>query len=122
MTKEEQIKFIEENCPYECGRLSTRRIRATFFNEIKTEIQAYLLGFHCADGCVDPTHNTFRVQLQERDAEIIYLYKDFIAPDSRLFTHEPRSCFDKKQQKFYTKGRMFGIDVYCKKLNDGLEK
>ena len=84
MTKEEQIKFIEENHPYKSGIHSTRRIRATFFDDIKTEIQAYLLGFHCADGCVDPTHNTFRIALQEQDSELIYLFKDFIAPDSRL--------------------------------------
>ena len=122
MTKEEQIKYIEENYPYVCGRCSTRRIRDSFFDNIKTEIQAYLLGFHCADGCVDNRRNTFRIQLQEADSEIVYMFKDFVAPDSRLFTFEPRTGFDKRSNKTYIKGKMFGIDIYCKKLNSGLEK
>lgn len=90
MNKEEQIKFIEENYPLYTQHTSNRRIRHDFFKDIRTELQAYLLGFYAADGSVDEKRKTFRVQLQKNDCEIVYLYKDIISPDARLFTINER--------------------------------
>lgn len=53
MNKEEQIKYIENNYPLYTNHISNRRIRHSFFEEIKTEIQAYLLGFYAADGSIN---------------------------------------------------------------------
>lgn len=88
MNKEEQIKFIEENYPLYTNHSSSRRIRHDFFKDIKTELQAYLLGFYAADGSIDEKRKTFRIHLQKGDCDIIYLYKDVISPDARLFVRE----------------------------------
>lgn len=84
--KEKQIKFIEENYPLYTNHYSNRRIRHDFFKNIRTELQAYLLGFYAADGSVDEKRKTFRIHLSNKDAEIVYLYKDIISPDARIFS------------------------------------
>ena len=122
MNKEEQFKYIDKHFPYECGRLSSRRVRQTFFSRIDTELQAYLLGFHAADGCVDDSRNTFRVQLQESDSELIYLFKDNIAPDARVFTIPSRELVCPRTGKHYTSAAMFGVNIYCAHLTDDLTK
>lgn len=53
MTKQEQIKFIEDTYPEYTNHFSKRAIRHDFFSEIKTELQAYLLGFYAADGNIN---------------------------------------------------------------------
>ena len=86
MTKIEQIKFIEDNYPLYTNHISNRRIRHDFFEHIETELQAYLLGFYAADGSINEKRKTFRIHLQKRDSELVYLYKDIISPDARTFT------------------------------------
>lgn len=122
MNKQEQFDYINEHFPYECGRLSNRRVRQTFFSKIDTELQAYLLGFHAADGCVDDSRNTFRVQLQESDSELIYLFKDNIAPDARVFTIQPRELICNRTGKKYISEAMFGVNIYCAHITDDLTK
>lgn len=90
MSKEEQLQFIEDNYPLYTNHLSKRRIRHDFFKEIRTELQAYLLGFYAADGSVDEKRKTLRVQLADKDSEIVYLFKDIISPDARLFSINPK--------------------------------
>ena len=62
MTKQEQIKFIEDNYPEYTNHFSKRSIRHDFFSEIKTELQAYLLGFYAADGSINEKRKTLRIQ------------------------------------------------------------
>ena len=90
MNKEEQIKFIEDNYPFYTNHISNRRIRHNFFSNIETELQAYLLGFYAADGSIDEKRKTFRIHLQQKDSELVYLYKDIISPDARTYTIEPK--------------------------------
>jgi len=85
MNKQEQIKFIENNYSLTISNGSKRRVRHTFFTNIETELQAYLLGFYVADGNINEKRKTFRIELQNQDSEIIYLYKDIISPDARLY-------------------------------------
>ena len=85
MTKQEQILFIQDNYPLTTNHTSNRRIRHTFFENIQTEIQAYLLGFYAADGNINELRKTLRVHLQKQDSDIVYLFKDFISPDARTF-------------------------------------
>lgn len=85
MTKEDQLKFIENNYEAYTNHTSIRRIRHDFFKNIQTEIQAYLLGLYAADGSVDEKRKTFRLHLSKKDSELVYLCKDFISPDARIF-------------------------------------
>lgn len=65
MNKEEQIEFIKDNYPATTHHISKRRVRHNFFSSIKTELQAYLLGFYTADGSIDEKRKTLRVELQK---------------------------------------------------------
>lgn len=65
MNKLEQIQFIQDNYPEYSSSHSKRRIRHTFFTNIETEIQAYLLGFYASDGSIDEKRKTFRIELQK---------------------------------------------------------
>ena len=68
---EQQIEILNTICPKFINHPSKREIRHNFFSNIQTEIQAYLLGFHAADGSLDSTRNTLRVKLSSKDIEII---------------------------------------------------
>ena len=119
MNKNEQIKFIKDNYPLSTHHVSNRRIRHGFFKDIRTELQAYLLGFYAADGSINEKRKTFRIHLQKRDSEIVYLYKDIISPDARVF-----SVYEHK-----TTGRggmivnaheSFGVDITSAELCNSL--
>lgn len=119
MTKEEQIKYLEDNYPLYTKHSSIRRTRHDIFKNIATEIQAYLLGFYVADGSVDQKRKTFRVKVQEDDAEIIYLLKDFICPDARIFSVNPYEITG-RNEKTYIGKKQIGIDISSKILVDSL--
>ena len=84
MEKLEQIKIIEQLCPMYKNGSSKRCLRHEFFGDIQTEIQAYLLGFHAADGSINDERNTLRVKVTKSDSEIIELFKEFISPDAYI--------------------------------------
>lgn len=65
--------------------LLTRKIEKNinFFENISTEIQAYLLGFFVADGCVY-NKNRIGICIAEQDEYIVNLFKSSIAPDSLI--------------------------------------
>lgn len=115
MNKEEQIKFIEDNYPLYTNHISNRGIRHDFFSEIKTELQAYLLGFYAADGSIDEKRKTLRVHLQKGDSEIVYLYKDNISPDARVFTIGKHTTTG-RDHKIINANESFGVDITSTKL------
>lgn len=119
MTKDEQIKILDVICPLRCGKTSIKRTRHEFFTNIKTESQAYILGFHTADGHVDYTKQMLRFQLQEPDKEIIYLLKDVVAPDARIWTAEGRDIKRNGIVLGHT-SNIIGIDIYSKQIRDDL--
>ena len=110
MNKKEQLQFIEAEYPLYTNHISNRRIRHDFFKNIRTEIQAYLLGFYAADGSINEKRKTFRIQLQLQDKELVYLYKDFISPDARLFTIEPKEGKGRNNSIINGHGS-FGVDI-----------
>ena len=110
MNKLEQIKYIEETYPLYTNHTSNRRIRHDFFKNITTEIQAYLLGFYTADGSVDEKRKTFRIHLQKQDVELVYLYKDIISPDARLYTIEEHKTTG-RDGKEITAHESIGVDI-----------
>lgn len=116
MNKQEQIKFIEENYPFSFGVHSNRRIRQNFFSEIKTELQAYILGLYASDGSIDEKRKTFRIHMQECDSDLIYLIKDIIAPDSRMWKLENRTCINPRNGVKYKGHNSLGIDINSSKI------
>ena len=116
MNKEEQIKFIEENYPFSSGVHSNRRVRQDFFSEIKIELQAYILGLYASDGSIDEKRKTFRIHMQECDSDLIYLIKDIIAPDSRMWTLENRTCINPRNWIEYKCHNSLGIDINSSKI------
>ena len=120
MTKQEQLKFIEDNYPAYTRNRAKRRVRHEFFQNIRTEIQAYLLGFHASDGCILEKRKTFHLALHEDDSEIIYLFKDFISPDARTFYTPPHKGFSKGKEH-QTHGA-FGLEICSVALCEDLVK
>ena len=110
MNRQEQIQFIEENYPLYTNHTSNRRMRHDFFKNIQTELQAYLLGFYTADGSVDEKRKTFRIMLQQKDSDIVYLAKDIISPDARLFTIEPKEMNTIREKAIQGHGQI-GVDI-----------
>ena len=110
MNKTEQINFIKDNYPAYTNHVSKRRIRHDFFKDIRTELQAYLLGFYAADGSSDEKRKTARICLQQQDSEIVYLFKDSISPDARLYTISPRIVTARNGMKVQGHGA-FGVDI-----------
>lgn len=119
MNKKEQIKFIEDNYPLTTNHISNRRIRHDIFSKIETELQAYLLGFYAADGSIDEKRKTFRIHLQKRDSELVYLYKDVISPDARTFTVQEHKTTGRGGKEI-TAHESFGVDITSAKLCNDL--
>lgn len=119
MNKIEQIKFIEDNYPLYTNHISNRRIRHDFFSKIETELQAYLLGFYAADGSINEKRKTLRIHLQKRDSELVYLYKDIISPDARVFTIEEHETTGRNGMKI-TAHESFGVDITSAKICNDL--
>lgn len=119
MTKEEQFKILDEICPFYCGKGTAKRTRHNFFTNISTELQSYILGLHTADGCIDHKKQMFRYRVQPEDAELIYLLKDTIGKDARVYLEKPRNITNKGVVVGYSRGD-YGIDIYSKKIRDDL--
>lgn len=119
MNRQEQIKFIEDNYPATISQNSQRRVRHTFFSKIETELQAYLLGFYVADGNINEKRKTFRIELQNKDSEIIYLYKDIISPDARLYQTKERDFIGPRNNIIHAQGNI-GVDINSSKICNSL--
>ena len=115
MDKNKQIQFIEDNYPLTAHHTSNRRIRHGFFKNIRTELQAYLLGFYAADGNINEKRKTFRIHLQKRDSEIVYLYKDIISPDARVFSVDEHKIIG-RDGMISTAHESFGVDITSSEL------
>ena len=119
MNREEQIKFIEAQFPAYSKGVSKRNIRHSFFKSIDVEIQAYLLGFHASDGSVDEKRKTFRIQLSKKDSEIIYLFRDFISKNARIFQHDGH-LLNGRNGEIYKQNPAIGIDITSAELTNSL--
>lgn len=110
MNREEQLQFIKDNYPAYTNHVSKRRIRHDFFKNISTELQAYLLGFYASDGSSDEKRKTMRVCLQQKDSEIVYLFKDSISSDARIYSIPPKEYTGRGGVKIQGHGA-FGVDI-----------
>lgn len=77
-----ELEILNEICPLYTNGTSKRPIRHDFFKNIKTEIQAYLLGFYVADGSLNLQRNTIRIKVSKIDSEIIDLFQNYISPEA----------------------------------------
>lgn len=79
-----ELKIIKEKFPlFTNGNRSKRAIRHNFFQDICTSLQAYLLGFIAADGCVNELRHALIIQLSDKDASLLDLFK-IISPDAKI--------------------------------------
>lgn len=112
-----QIEILDKICPF-YNKFSSRKIRHEFFENIKTEIQAYLLGFFTADGHLDTKRNTIVFNLSSVDAEMIYLYKEYISKDAWTKI-ESSIPYNSKYKNQYTED-IARINISSKKLKESL--
>lgn len=76
----------------------------TFFDDIDSEIKAYLLGFFIADGCVSKDEKNenrkavrLSVNLSEKDREIVELFQQYICPNNKIIvTNYRKGAVDRK--------------------------
>lgn len=62
---------------------------SSFFKNINTEEQAYLLGFYVADGCINQCSKKskrFKIAINTSDIEILQYFQKFMNPN-KLITH-----------------------------------
>ena len=93
--------FIKENLSLvqEC-KIRCKDINHDFFEKIDSELKSYLLGFFTADGTINRRGNSISVLIQERDIEILDLFKeafndkkDFYKYKKKKETHQNRLKF-----------------------------
>lgn len=66
-----------------CGRPRQAPVHEDFFDDIRTEEQAYWLGFISADGCV--TGNYLKICLAAQDKSHLEACRDMLCPGRRLY-------------------------------------
>lgn len=114
-----QIEKLDEICPLVKGYKNSKRlVRSKFFEDIQTELQAYLLGFYVADGSLNEERNTISVSIAEQDKEIIELYKN-ISPEARCTIYKERTLIGPKGKEIHGQP-MIRIDISNKKLGNSL--
>lgn len=119
MNKSEQLKFIEDNYPLYRKHTSKRQIRHDIFSSIKTELQAYLLGFYASDGNINEKRKTLRIHLQQQDSEIVNLFKNIISPEARTFTVQEHKTTG-RNKKIVNAHLSYGIDISSSKICNDL--
>lgn len=89
-----RLKLQELNLKIKNANRKNRRIKSNYFSEIDTAEKAYWLGFLFTDGSVDHYKATgrIRLQLQERDKEILEQFKQDLSLDcSIIYDERPNS-------------------------------
>ena len=117
-----QIEILNNICPLEKGYKNSKRlIRQRFFENIETEIQAYLLGFYVADGSLNDKRNTLRIHINSGDSEIIELFKTFISPDALVKQIDKIDYIASENKTIHTK-ESIQIDISNKMLASSLTR
>lgn len=119
MNKQEQIKFIEDNYPLETHHISKRALRHSIFQNIETELQAYLLGFFAADGSINEKRKTLRIHLQKQDSEIVDLFKDIISPNAYTFINPEHVVTGRNGMKVHA-SESYGVDITSSQICNDL--
>ena len=116
---QKQIEVLDEICPLEKGHHASKRlVRQKFFENIQTELQAYLLGFYVADGSFNEKRNTFTIKVTESDREIPELYK-YISPEARFTIDKPFTMIGTSGKEIHVKSAA-RIDIANKRLGKSI--
>lgn len=116
---QKQIEVLDEICPLEKGHHASKRlVRQKFFEDIQTELQAYLLGFYVADGSFNEKRNTFTIKVTESDREIPELYK-YISPEARFTIDKPFTMIGTSGKEIHVKSAA-RIDIANKRLGKSI--
>ena len=116
MNIKEQQNLIEEIAPLKSNRQGYRPIRHLFFNKIKTELQAYLLGLHAADGTVEESRAKFKITLNEQDLNTVNLFRDSISPAARTYFNSERLMHNTRNNKDYIIHPNYTLEICSRQL------
>ncbi len=119
MNLNEQLEILEVICPKFKNGTSKREIRHDFFKNIKTEIQAYLLGFFASDGSINKQRHTMVIGITESDREIVELFRNFISPEALIEEVKPIAI--NTRGKEYLSKPSVRINIASKPLVESLE-
>lgn len=120
MNTKEQMKIIEEIAPLIENRKGFRQVRHNFFTDIKTELQAYLLGFYAADGNIEYERAKFRFSLTIADAKSVNLFRDTLCPTAKTSIVGEKQLFNSRTNKEYTIKPSYGLEISSRKICDDL--
>lgn len=59
-------------------------VNDNFFNQIDTELKAYLLGYLIADGCIEEKSNRILLGCNPADLYVIQLFKTYVCPINKI--------------------------------------
>lgn len=120
MNKKEQLNKIETLAPLTNNRKGYRAVRHLIFNNIQTELQAYLLGFHAADGSVEEDRAKFKITLNEKDVNSVNLFRDIISPTARTYFSENKQMHNLRTDKNYTINPNYSLEICSRQLVNDL--
>lgn len=120
MIKEEQLKIIEEIAPLIENRQGYRKVRHKFFSNIKTELQAYLLGFYAADGNIQYERAKFRITLNIVDADSVNLFRDILCPTAKTSIIGEKQMINTRNNKEYTIKPSYSLEICSRKICNDL--
>lgn len=90
--------------------------RHDFFDNIDSEIKAYLLGFYFADGCIND--GDMIISITESDKEIVEYFKENISPHRKISISEG---YENKKTG-YTSKKLATITIHSEHLCETLTK
>lgn len=109
--------FKENNIRYRASVIDNFT-NHTIFDNIDSELKAYLLGFYLADGCLTKKSSTITISVSEKDKELIELFRAAICMYNKITISKP---YKNKTTGFITKP-MATITFRSKHIADTLTK
>jgi intein/homing endonuclease len=81
---------VRRFCCHSCSSKSKWIESPSIFNKLFTEIEAYTLGFICADGCVsyDNHSHRYRLTISSNDEELMQEFHKFISPEKKMYKNK----------------------------------
>ena len=112
--KQETFKKKLEVLGYSTDRKYKLNYNRDRLKEIKTEEDAYILGFILADGYINKPHGMLRIKIQERDIDILEKICDYFDMDYSFIKYEYHSITGNKQYylSIYDKNIILTLESY----------
>lgn len=113
--------IINQIAPLYKGRASKREVRHSFFSEIKTELQSYLLGFIMADGSINDKRWTLSININKQDCEIFKYFK-IISPNAYIREQKAYKSVALCREKHIENNGSIRLSIASKVLINDLHK